>query len=149
MVAMKCFGRVFYRPCVQNAHHGLNLGLNFNNKGKMAKKLSKYSDDALIRELNGRGYKCYDEEDGVPLDDVDEDTLIDEVEDYGYFVYDEEVDPEKVWYDVDEWYKRDHFILAKDFDGRQLVDFMLDIFGLGHYVTNDQLIGRLKDFINK
>ncbi len=27
VVAMKCFGRVIYRPCVQNAHHGLNLGL--------------------------------------------------------------------------------------------------------------------------
>lgn len=57
----------------------------------MATQLSKYSDDALIRELKGRGYKCYDEEDGVPLDDVDEDTLIDEVEDYGYFVYDDHV----------------------------------------------------------
>lgn len=148
MVALKHFGRVIYRPCVQNAHHGLNLGLNFNNKGKMAKLLSKYSDDALIRELKRRGYECYDEEDGVPLDDVDDDTLIDEVEDRGRFVYDDEVYPDKVWDETDEWYKRDNFILAKNFDGRQLVDFMLDIFGLGHYVTNDQLIGRLKDFIN-
>lgn len=114
----------------------------------MATQLSKYSDNALIRELKGRGYECYDKEDGVPLDDADDDALIDEVENRGRFVYDEEVDLEKVWDDVDDWYKRDHFILAKNFYARQLVDFLLDIFGLGHYVTNDQLIGRLKDFIN-
>lgn len=109
------------------------------------KRLNQYTDDELINALHVRGYECYNEEDGVPLDDVDEDTLVEELNSRG--IYDD-TDPDKFFDWVDENYKRDNFILAKDFDARKLVDFLLDIFGLGHYVTNDQLIGRLKDFIN-
>lgn len=87
----------------------------------MDRELEHFSAEELIRELEERGYN---------------------------YVYDEPVDPDEVWFETDVDYKRENLVLPKVFDKNQLVDFLLEAFGLGHYVTNDQLIGRLKDFIN-
>ena len=115
----------------------------------MDRELEHFSAEELIRELEERGYNCYDQEEGVDWDEVDDDTLIDAVEDRGFYVYDEPVDPDEVWFETDVDYKRENLVLPKDFDKNQLVDFLLEALGLGHYITNGQLLEKLNIFINR
>ena len=88
----------------------------------MDRELEHFSAEELIRELEERGY---------------------------FYVYDEPVDTDEVWFETDVDYKRENLVLPKDFDKNQLVDFLLEALGLGHYITNGQLLEKLNIFINR
>lgn len=85
--------------------------------------IEDFTDLELQEELEYRGYAVYDEE----IEEVEE---VDKED-----VYDE------CWDDINKAY----FTLQKDFSSNQLRDFLLDVVGRGHYISNDELLLLLKE----
>ena len=82
--------------------------------------IEDFTDLELQEELEYRGYAVYDEE----IEEVDKEDVYDEC-----------------WDDINKAY----FTLQKDFSSNQLRDFLLDVVGRGHYISNDELLLLLKE----
>lgn len=81
----------------------------------------------------------------MDIEDFTDLELTEELEYRGYAVYDEEVDKEDVYDECWDDINKAYFTLQKDFSSNQLRDFLLDVVGRGHYVSNDELLLLLKE----
>lgn len=82
--------------------------------------IEDFTDLELTEELEYRGYAVYEEE----IEEIDKEDVYD-----------------KCWDDINKAY----FALQKDSSSNQLRDFLLDVVGRGHYISNDELLLLLKE----
>ena len=83
----------------------------------------------------------------VELDDFDEDEIVSYLEDKGYIVeYDEEPEQQE---QPAQSRKRlpSHYSIKRCFDNRELREHLLNLAGLGSYVSNDELVNRIKELL--
>ena len=83
----------------------------------------------------------------VDLDDVDEDEIVSYLEDKGYIVeYDGEPEEQE---QPEPSRKRlpSTYTIKRNFDNRELREHLLNIAGLGSYVSNDELVNRIKELL--
>lgn len=74
------------------------------------------------------------------LDEIEDKRLIEEVEDRGYYVEGKE---------EDECRKRmtTEYTIRRDFDRHKLRDHLLNLTGQGSYVSDDELLERIKELL--
>ena len=74
------------------------------------------------------------------LDEIEDKRLIEEVEDRGYYVEGKE---------EDEYRKRmpTEYTIRRDFDRHKLRDHLLNLTGQGSYVSDDELLERIKELL--
>lgn len=83
----------------------------------------------------------------VDLDDFDEDEIVSYLEDKGYTVeYDGEPE-EQENPNLREKRLPSHYSIKRCFDNRELREHLLNIAGLGSYVSNEELVNRIKDLL--
>ena len=83
----------------------------------------------------------------VDLDDFDEDEIVSYLEDKGYTVeYDGEPEEQE---QSEPSRKRlpSHYSIKRCFDSRELREHLLNLAGLGSYVSNDELVNRIKELL--
>ena len=84
----------------------------------------------------------------VEIDEFDDDDLIEELENRGYTVSDknEEEDDDEV---PETSRKRlpSSYTIKRCFDNKELREHLLNIAGLGSYVSNEELLEQLKDLL--
>lgn len=80
----------------------------------------------------------------VDLDDFDEDEIVEYLQDKGYTVEDngEPEEPETPRNRLPYSYT-----IIRNFDNRQLREHLLNITGLGSYVSNEELVNRIKELL--
>lgn len=78
------------------------------------------------------------------MDDFDEDEIVEYLQDKGYTVEDngEPEEPETPRNRLPSSYT-----IIRNFDNRQLREHLLNITGLGSYVSNEELVNRIKDLL--
>lgn len=81
----------------------------------------------------------------MDIEDFTDLELQEELEYRGYAVCDEEIDKEDVYDECWDDINKAYFTLQKDFSSNQLRDFLLDVVGRGHYISNDELLLLLKE----
>ena len=77
----------------------------------------------------------------VDLDDFDEDEIVEYLQDKGYTVEDngEPEDPEPPRNRLPS-----HYTIKRCFDNKELREHLLNIAGMGSYVSNEELLEQLK-----
>ena len=83
----------------------------------------------------------------VDLDEFDEDEIIDYLESKGYTVeYDGEPEEQE---QPEPSRKRlpSHYSIKRCFDNRELREHLQNLSGLGSYVSNDELVNRIKELL--
>lgn len=84
----------------------------------------------------------------VDIDEFDDDDLIEELESRGYTV--EEKDDEEDEGDVPEISRTrmpSSYTIRRDFDRHKLRDHLLNLTGQGSYVSDDELLERIKELL--
>lgn len=84
----------------------------------------------------------------VDIDEFDDDDLIEELESRGYTV--EEKDDEEDEGDVPETSRTrmlSSYTIRRDFDRHKLRDHLLNLTGQGSYVSDDELLERIKELL--
>lgn len=83
----------------------------------------------------------------VDLDDFDEDEIVSYLEGKGYIVeYDGE--PEQQEQPVPSRKRLpSHYTIKRCFDNRELRDHLVTLAGVGSYVSNDELVNRIKELL--
>lgn len=113
--------------------------------------LTDIEDEVLIEELELRDYVVYDKDDDPADADVSEfctDELIDELTDREYHIYDkkgecvsDEARP-SLYYSLPSSYT-----IPRNFDRHKLRDHLLNLTGQGSYVSDDELLERIKELL--
>ena len=83
----------------------------------------------------------------VDLDEFDEDEIVSYLEDKGYTVeYDGEPEEQE---QSEPSRKRlpSHYSIKRCFDNRELREHLQNLSGLGSYVSNDELVNRIKELL--
>ena len=83
----------------------------------------------------------------VDLDEFDEDEMVSYLEGKGYTVeYDGEPEEQE---QSEPSRKRlpSHYSIKRCFDNRELREHLLNLAGLGSYVSNDELVNRIKELL--
>ena len=83
----------------------------------------------------------------VDLDDFDEDEIVSYLEDKGYIVeYDGEPEQQE---QPEPSRKRlpSHYTIKRCFDNRELREHLLNLAGVGSYVSNEELVNRIKELL--
>lgn len=113
--------------------------------------LTYIDDEDLIEELELRDYVVYDKDDDPEDKDVSEfgtDELINELTDRDYHIYDKKgecvSDEERhsLYYGLPSSYT-----IKRDFDRHQLRDHLLNLTGQGSYVSDEELVSKLKELL--
>lgn len=116
-------------------------------------ELEDFTNEQLIKELTKRNYDVREVDDDsdeygpMEIEDFSDDELINELGDRGYDIYKEDgecaSDPMK-----DPYYKEEHlpreYVIPRSFDKHQLRAHLVDITGLGSYVSDTELTDELK-----
>ena len=111
--------------------------------------VSECNDSLLIKELGGRGYKVLSKDDEEDSDsrDIDEfsfDELVDELDSMGCYVFDEDGEYLGRGNHHIETFLPGMYRLPELFTQTQLREHLLDITGLGSYVSKEDILNELK-----
>ena len=80
----------------------------------------------------------------VDLDDFDEDEIVEYLEDKGYTV---EYNGEPEATEPPRNRLPSHYTIKRCFDNKELREHLLNIAGLGSYVSNEELVNRIKELL--
>lgn len=109
--------------------------------------MKNYTDEELIEEIIERGLV---KEVAEELDDDDVCQMVrdrDLEENFDESDFDEEEEREKLEIEVQTEWEANHHVLPKMFDRFQLRDHLVNITGLGSYVSDKKLFDKLSDLL--
>ena len=113
-------------------------------------ELKDYKTEELIEELKERGVDVDDDVSITDLYECSDEELIDECTNRELTVYNENGDcmndPMKPQY-IEEEHLPKYYFIKRCYDSRDLREHLLQVVGMGGYVSNEQLIERIKELL--